>query len=182
MKIKPSLKENSEAVKSLVSLASEAQEICKLILESGGEISQELEARLDFNNAALLGKVDNYVFIEDHMEAHAALWKRKADGCKAIYERFVQSQEKLRDRVKIAMRQLEKDELKGNNYRYKLSHLKPKLVITDESKIPSECKMIVTTAVIDKEKIRSLLQDGIDVPGTTLEPVFSLRTYENAED
>jgi hypothetical protein len=182
VKVKPSLKEKTEAVKNLVLLATEAQEICKLILEANGELSPELEKRLDVNSSALLAKVDSYVFIEDHLEAHASLWKRKADACKAIYDRYVKSQEKMRERVKLAMRELNRNELKGDHYRYKLCELKAKLVIDEPDEIPSELKMAVTKFIPDNERIKSLLEDGIDVPGAHLEPVYSLRVYENAEE
>lgn len=180
MKVKPSLKEHVEATQSLIELASEAQVICKLILESGGELSPELEQKLDVNTTALLAKVDSYVFIEEHLEANAALWKRKADACKSIHDRYVKAQDRLRDRIKIGMQVLERDELKGKNYRYKLSKLKPKLVISDPVKLPIECKMVVSETVPDKEKIKSLLEDGIEVPGASLEPVYQLRDYENS--
>lgn len=182
MKTKPSLKENMEATQTLVALASEAQEISKLILDAQGELSPELEKRLDFNSTSLMAKVDSYVFIEEHLEAHAALWKRKAEACKAIYDRYNKTQEKIRDRVKFVMRETDKKELSGNLHRYVLSTLKPKLVLTDPEKLPKECLMHVTTTVPDKDKIKSLLEDGIEVQGAFLEPVFSLRTYENAEE
>jgi hypothetical protein len=167
---------------NLVSLASEAHEISKLVLESDGELTPELEHRLDFNSTSLMAKVDSYVFIERHLEANAAIWKRKAEACKAIESRFVKSQEKLRNRVKVCMQALGEKELKGRNYRYSLSTSKDKLVIVDPKIIPNECKMVVSETVNDKEKIRSLLDAGIQVPGVVLEPVFTLKTYENAEE
>lgn len=182
MKVRPSTLEIMQTNQTLVALAAEAQEISRLILESDGELSTELERRLDLNTTAIAAKVDKYVFIEDELEAKAALWKRRADACKAMHERFVKAQEQLRSRVKAVMLEAGKKELNGAYHRYVLSQLKPKVVIPDESILPNECKMIQTKMVPDKDKIKSLLEDGIEVPGAGLEQVYSLRTYENNEE
>lgn len=167
---------------TLVSLAAEAQEINKLVIENLGELTTELEQRLDMTNSALVEKVDSYVFIEEQMEANAEIWKKRAESCKAIAQRFAKAQSFLRDRVKAVMIELDRKELRGDFHKYSLSQLKPKLVISNEAALPSECKMVETKTVPDKEKIKTLLQDGIDVPGASLESVFSLRTYENVKE
>lgn len=182
MKARIGLKERMGTTQTLVALAAEAQELCRLILENQGEMSPELEKRLEFNTTALMSKVDNYVFIEDHLEMNANYWKDKAEACKAVAARYEHAQEKLRNRIKLVMTEMGRKELLGEHYRYYLAQYKPKVVISQPEKIPSECKMVIQELVPDKDKIKSLLEEGFEVPGASLEPVFALRLAENKEE
>jgi hypothetical protein len=122
-------------------------------------------------------KVDSYVFIEEQLEASAAMWKERADKCKGIADRFSKARERLRGRIKFVMDDLGTTELQGDYHRYSLVPLKPKLVITDASQLPADCMMVVTKTVPDNDKIKFMLLAGAEVPGAELEPVHALRTY-----
>lgn len=166
---------------SLLAIAQEANEITRLIIQSGGELSPELEARLDLNGAKLMAKVDAYVAIEDELAAQEALWKARAQAVAEMAKRFGSNRERLRERVKLAMAQLGTTEVQGEFHRYKLSVLKPKLVIVDEAALPKEFQIIITTHAPDKERILAALNEGFEVPGARLEPVTRLATYEAKE-
>jgi hypothetical protein len=68
------------------------------------------------------------------------------------------------------------DEIIGEDVKFKLSRLAPKLVI-EEEKLPSAFKMQVVTYVPDKDRIKSELEAGGSVEGAKMEEVFSLRKY-----
>lgn len=180
-KARLSLKEIVGTKSSLTELAAEAAEISRMILEAGGELTPEIESRLTVNTQSLLAKVDGYNYIIDEMEAQAAIWKRRKEACAAIEKRFSSNVESLWTRIKMAMKELGKTEIKGNLYRFKLSTSAGKLEL-DESKLPAEFKMVVQTTVPDKEKIKAALKDGFAVPGAKLIEDGTLRAYENAEE
>lgn len=181
-KVRPSLNEIAATSQTLVALAVEAAEISKLLQESGGELSPELEARLEVNREKLPSKVDSYNYIIERLEADAALWKRRKEACAAQEKKYQGQVDRLWDRIKLAMKELGTKELQGTYYRFQLKKSAPKLIIDSEAAIPAECKMIVQTTVIDKEKIKAMLVDGFEVPGARLEENGSLVAYESTKE
>jgi hypothetical protein len=182
MKTKPIAVESMNAQKNFMDLGREALALAQEIMECAGELSPELEAKLNFNETALRSKVDAYVHVEEAFEAQEALWKRRAEACKAIANRFATYNERHKDRVKFVMQAMKVNEISGVFNRYKLSNSAPKLVITNESELPAQFKMVVTTTVADKEKIKAVLKDGFEIPGAHLEQGVTLRTYEGSEE
>ncbi len=169
----------SKAGPTLVARAEDQIALWQLIEESGGELTPTVEAWLKEIETGLATKVDSYRnFIEDLQDEGAKLRRRAQElaGAAQSLERLADS---MRDRIKFVMQQLGTDEVKGEFYRFKLSELKPKMVIDDLAKIPLDLLMTVTETVVDKERIRGLLDAGVAVPGARLEPVKSLRDYVN---
>ncbi len=176
---KPTLTQMMNPNPNLFELTQEAQSLIMALIESKGEITPDLEARLTANETAVARKVDSYVYIEEQFEAQCILLKRKEEGFRAIRKGLEAAQERLRTNVKTAMSVMKTDTLTGDEYRYKLSTRAPKLVIDNEAVIPKEYKIIVQTTGIDKDKLLSALKDGFDVPGARLEDVLALLTQEN---
>lgn len=148
-------------------------------MESGGEITPELEARLDISAEKLPQKVDNYNFIIQELEGQAQVWKMRKDASNAIQKQFEGHVERVKDRIREAMRAMNASELAGNLYKFQLRKSQPKLVIDDENKIPDEFKMVVQTTVLDKERVKAALVDGFDVPGAHVESNGSLYPMAN---
>ena len=179
---KANLKEVSAIPNTLAVLASEAADISRMLMESSGELSPELETRLSINEQSLLAKADNYNFIIEEMEAQSALWKRRKDACAAQQKKFETQIDRLKGRIKEAMKIMNRTEVSGSLYKFQIRKSQPKLVIVDETKIPNDCKMIVQTTVVDKEKVKSALVAGLDVPGATIEESGSLYVLENNKE
>lgn len=179
---KADLTAHADAMKTTLQfLAQEAIEIARLIVEADGELSPELEKRLDVNAAALARKVDSYVHIDETLEMHEAMWKQRAQACSEMSKRFAFHRERLRDRVKATMQEMGSTEIQGTFNRYKLTALKPKLVITDEKALPANLTMQIVTLVPDRVRIEQALQEGFEVPGAALEPVVRLNIYQVKE-
>ncbi len=170
----------TEGQSTLISLAHEAMALAQMIAESGGELTPEIEAMLEVNSRSLADKLDGYVSVDERFQSEQDHWKRKADACRAISKRFEDARERLRARIKFTMEEMGVGELKGIDHRYKLSPLKPKLVIDSEESLPIDFKMIVQTSVPDKDKIQAALMVGAQVMGARLEPVSRLQAYANA--
>jgi hypothetical protein len=166
---------------SLPSLVSEALEITNAIIESGGEVTPELEARLNCNEVALAQKVDAYVMMSERLEQEEAYWKAKASEFSAIAKGFVQARERLKNNIKFAMNTLGTDEIHGGAYRYKLTKSAPKLVIQDEKQLPDEFMQTIVEKIPDKDKLLVALKDGFEIPGATLEDVQRLTPYKNTK-
>lgn len=164
--------------KSLMTIVARSNEIELMLVESGGELNDEIEKFLMINSSELAEKVDGYQTVierfealEDHYKAKAEFFKTVSGQCKTIAAR-------LKDNIKYAMQQMGVDEIKGNDIRFKLSSTKGRVIIEDMNIVPVEFKEEVIETKIDDKKIREALEKG-EVRGAKLEPGFSLRTYAN---
>lgn len=164
--------------KSLVALASEMGEIIAQIAENGGELSEVIEQAFDCTGQELMAKTDRYALFMDRLDAESDFWKAKADSYAKVAKSCKTLKERLNTNIKAAMILMDADEIKGEEMRFKLSKLAPKLVI-DEAMLPSNFKMVVTETVPDKQLIKDAVEAGQAVPGVKQEDVFSLRKYVN---
>lgn len=163
---------------SLPAIVSQMSEIMNQIIENGGELSPVLEQAFDDVGSQLQTKADSYAFFMERLDTEADFWKQKAESYLKVSRSCAALKARLNENIKFAMRTLNTDEVKGGDVRFKLSKLAPKLVM-DEARLPSEYKMIVTTTVPDKERIKHDIGVGIKIEGAALEDVFSLRKYAN---
>lgn len=163
---------------TLKELLHTTNEITDLLIESGGELTPEIEDKMRVSEVNLPKKIDSYSFILDRLKSEAAYFKQKADFYSSISKACKNAQERLKDNVKHVMISSDESELLGNDIKFKLSKTKPSLHI-DETKISKEYRYQEVREVIDKEKIREDLELGVPVQGASLVPSFSLRTYAN---
>lgn len=163
--------------KSLYDLTSESLDLTQKIIENGGELTPELEKQLVINETNLACKVDNYVTFVERLEMEESYWRKKAAECDTIARGYSKANARLRDNIKNVLLASGKDEIKGNDYRYKLTASQPSLVIDDEKTIPKEFTVVKTE--INKTLLKEVMKAGADVPGAHLEPSVSLRAYRN---
>lgn len=168
--------------KSLVHLAGEVAGLSQALIDNGGVLTPELEALFDLTTGDLRNKVDRYKFMIDGLAERAEYFKKLEDEIKAARKTCENNVERLKDRLKYVMTESGEDELRGNNYRFKMSASKDKLVLDHESgRIPDEYFKEVTERVPDKDAIITAIKMGFEVPGVELVPGKSIRAYVNAE-
>lgn len=168
----------SENNKSLALLVAEMSEVLNQIVEAGGELSPVLEQAFENLGEQIQTKTDKYAFFMERLDSEADYWKAKADDYLKVSRSCASLKARLNDSIKLAMLQLKTDEVKGTDMRFKLSKLAPKLVL-EEPALPDSYKMVVTTRVPDKERIKADLAAGVAIIGAKMEDVFSLRKYAN---
>lgn len=165
--------------KSLVVLVQEFAEMDRALIESGGELTPDLEAQMSITGENLKGKVDRYKLYMDHLDSRAEYFKAIEYQARDARKLFENHNNSLRAKLKMAMNALGVADLYGNDWRFKLSSAKPKMLI-NEDELDPKYKKEVTTLVPDKERIEMDLTLGITVPGATLESTQSLRGYVHA--
>lgn len=170
----------SEAIKSksLVQLAQGANALVDQIIEAGGELTPELEQALSISEKDIAVKADSYYVVMSAMEAREKELKALADDLASAARSLANQKKALTDRLKMAMESMDRDELKGDVYRFKLSTGKPSLVINDDS-IGDDFKHEVVTTKINKKLIEEKLKAGEKVSGAYYEPTLMLRKYVN---
>lgn len=163
--------------KSLIQITNEFLELDRLLIESGGELNEEIETALALNQKDLQVKVDKYKLYIDHLKQRAEYFKDLETEARDARKVFENSSDKLKDRIKYMMNTLNVNEIDGEAFRFKLIEGKDKLVVNDQSVVPQEYFIPVTTLNLDKEKLLQDLQSGLKIDGVDIEVVKTLRTY-----
>jgi hypothetical protein len=165
----------------LFDIVAQANHIERQIVEASGELSAELEAALAQVDLALAEKVDGYSAVMVRLDAAAEYWKVRADELARVARSVGAARDRIKEAVKAAMQAMGKDEVSGNEVRFNLSKVKPRLVIDDAALDPAY-KMQVTETVTDKERVRLALEEGFEVRGARLESSVSLRSYATKKE
>ena len=152
---------------SLPALVSHASELIQRILENEGEISEFIESEMQVSQEALAVKTDSYKIIIEQLKLQEAYWRSKAAEAQKVAQSMKAVQEALKNNIKYSMQELDVDEMKGNDYRFKLSVLKPKLEINADL-LPKEYMVEDIKLVPDKERIVKALGKGEDIVGARL--------------
>jgi hypothetical protein len=164
---------------SLVIALQQADRLEQMLIESGGEITEEISAELSVNPKTIGELVDiRYVSLE-RMAMSQEFFKTKAEQFAKIAKSLDSAQEFLLANLKEYMILNDKKELKGDEYQFKLSNMAPKVSIADEAKVPAAYKTQKVVESIDKKKIAEDLKLGVPVEGCVLQEVYSLRKSIN---
>jgi hypothetical protein len=154
-----------------------SREIENRLIEADGLITPDIEALTNILDVSLPEKIDGYAIVIDRMEANAEWFKAQAYKYALVQKGLERASENIRTRLKEIMIQREVADLAGNTERFKLSPSKPRLLIGDETKIPTQFLIETKTISPDKDAIRAALTKGDKVESCVLEPSFSLRRY-----
>ena len=167
-----------ETKQSLRTLVEISNTVLNQLIESGGELTPEMEAQLAQVEINLPVKVDGYAAIMERLEMEEAYWKEKAAKFIAVARGCTNVRDRLKESLKFAMSELGTTEILGNDVKFKLSNSKPKMII-DPDTIDKAYTMQVTTTEIDKKRIEEDLKMGVPVQGARLEETKSIRQYVN---
>jgi hypothetical protein len=143
------------------------------LMDSGGEITPEIEQMLIARDLHLPEKIDHYSYRLDMLEAHKSILKEKKAQLDAMIKAYERAEEYMENSIKEAMARMGVEELNGNVDRFRLRKTPGKLIICDEKLISSEYKSQLVTDILDKEKIKEALRIG-PVEGARLEISTSL--------
>jgi hypothetical protein len=164
--------------KTLLQLSADARSITQMIIQNGGELTEEVMALLEGTEKQLATKVDAYAELLEVCDADVAYWKEKAKVFQAAARGIENLKERVKERIKFVMESSGESELKGTDYRFKLSPTKDRVEYF-EAQIPDSYKVQVVSTELDKEKIKEDLDLGIDIPGVVKHKSHALRSYIN---
>jgi hypothetical protein len=156
-----------------------ATKLENMLIESGGEITPEIQIELSFNSATIEELVDIKYMSLERIDKAIEYYKEKSEQFSRIAHSLKSANSFVSDSIKKYMIDNAKNELQGSDYRFTVRRTKPKLNILDEDAIFGAYKKETTEIVLDKEKITDDLKNGIPVEGCELIEVYSLRKYVN---
>lgn len=146
-----------------------------LLIESGGEITPEIQAELSVNPKTITELVDTKYIGLERLEMSALYFEKKEHEFKAIRTALQNASKFITSSIKEYMIENDKKELVGGEYQFKLSNSAPKVNILSEDRVPEAYKKEVVETQIDKKQIAEDLKKGFPVEGCVLEENYSLR-------
>lgn len=160
---------------SLRSITSQLIDVLREVEENDGELTPELEKVLGDIELASRNKVDAYYYRIKTYEELIPIVDEKLKEYQSAKKRLKSTIDWLKDNLKSRMKSTQSNVAEGNEVRYSLSE-STKPFVFDENKLPSEYKIVTTTYKPDLIKIRNALKAGVEIPGVSLEPVYTLRS------
>ncbi len=150
-------------------LAHLANTIEEKLLESSGEITEDIEAMLTIRDENLPDTIERYAFSVDKMKSAAQLYHKRANDLLKIAKGMENMSDNLIKRVDKYMTDNNLLEVTGHEMKFKRVGCAKSLVISDPSKIPDAFSTFVPeTTVPNKDKIKKALSAGEEVPGASL--------------
>ena len=159
--------------KSLVSLVQDAIQVEQALLESGGELTPEIESMLAAVETAIPAKIDNYKNIIDRLTLSGEFFEDRAKAYQAAAQGCAVAVDRLKDNIKYAMNSQGLTSIQGNEFKFSLSKMPSKVVLKDN--VPAEYMKQSIKFEPDMEKIREALAMGEELPFAEIREVHALR-------
>lgn len=154
-------------MKSIYVINNEYLQLVDALIESGGEVTPELEQALQINKEELELKATNYAYFIKSLEDQNTSIDNEIKRLQAIKKTNSNLVERLEFNISNAMQIFEKDEIKTPTL--KLIFRKSESVeCLDVNALDKEYKRIKVTEEADKTKIKEALKDGVFIPGCRL--------------
>ena len=150
---------------SIYNITDDFSQIMAEIESNGGEISPEIDEKLQINQFNLIEKSTNYVHVIKTLDSECDIIDieiKRLQELKKQRSNFTQS---LKDRLKNAMQAMELTEIKTalNKINFRKSE---SVEIIDESILPSD--VLIYEPKIDKKKIKEIIKNGGVVLGAEI--------------
>lgn len=153
---------------NLYELSTELATINNDLVDSDGEISEALEARLDAAQLGFHAKVEGIAKwmldiegVEGAIDGEIARLQRKAKCAAALRER-------LKAYVKESMERAGVQKVESATVTLRIQKNPPSVDVLDEKKLPGRFVTVVQTIKVDKGAVLTALKSGEDVPGAVL--------------
>lgn len=98
---------------TLFEIVAQANEIEKSLIESGGEVSHELEAQISRVDLTMRDKIDAYSIVMGRLDVAAEYWAEKANEYYRISKSVKTAKERIKESIKVAMKAMDKTEISG---------------------------------------------------------------------
>lgn len=145
----------------------ETTSIEELLLESNGELPLELEERINQLELDTKQKVDKVTHVLNSLDMHESYLRERAKDYEKAARVADNAIEAFKNRIKELMRASGVKTIEGTDVKITLKDTKPKLVITDDSKL-TMFEEIVTKTEVNKAKVKEMLESGIAIDGASL--------------
>jgi len=168
------MSENSNP--SLFSIVAESQQLMAGLMENGGEITPEIETKIETLGNQLVSKVDNYVDFMDRLKLETEFFKKRKDQFASAQRSVKALEDRLKHAVLESMDKLKTSEVKGESFRIVAVNGADAYDI-DEKLVPEGYFIEVVEKKLDKTRLLEDVKMGLAVDGVSVRKVKSLRKY-----
>ena len=156
---------------SLYAITKEQQHLEELLIETGGELTPELEEALAITEQNFVTKAENYGKAILHYKQMVAAAKAETDRIKAIQKTCENAIARMEERLRDAMILFDKPKVEMATLKLSLRKSE-RVVIDDENNLPADC--IVVKTEVSKTEVKRHLKAGETI-GAHLEENQSLQ-------
>jgi hypothetical protein len=160
----------------LLELSQEYALLLEEIESCGGELSPEQEKRLETVSRELAKSADKADYVLKKLDVESDFYAARIKELQAYKKALDNASERFKSQIKAFMRESDQKRLEGEYVDLVLKTTKPKIVITDESKIPEKYVEKIITTAVNKNDIYKDMQNGALVEGVSIEENFALTT------
>lgn len=153
---------------SIQDLINFSNTFSQALIESEGEIGEELELAMAEHNMALSQKADAVAFVLDQMDFRSDFLSSKIKELQDAKKAIESKKDRLESHVIKLLELQDGGFIKGEMYNLKLRKSSGKTFILNEEEIPLDYKFVKHETHIDKKKILEHLREGKNVPGAAL--------------
>lgn len=150
---------------SIYNITDDFSQIMAEIESTGGEISPEIDEKLQINQFNLIEKTTNYVHVIKTLDSECDIIDDEIKRLQELKKQRSNFTQSLKDRLKNAMQAMELTEIKTalNKINFRKSE---SVEIIDESILPNN--VLIYEPKIDKKKIKEIIKNGGQVFGAKI--------------
>lgn len=152
---------------NLYNIEQEYTNLTDELIENGGELTPELEQRLEINKSQLETKGRGYAYIVKQLDDEISLIKSEKKRLDALLKSREKVKERLKETLKNAMDRHEMIEIKTDTL--KINFRKSEVVeIEDLALLDPSYKTVKSTITANKDEIKKDIKNGVSVQGAIL--------------
>lgn len=154
-------------MKTLMQIMNDSSNLMFELVESGGEITPEIEEKIASNAMMLSDKLDTYGFVIEAFKQRQAYALERMKQWERIISLCENALDNLNGRVLEALSSTETREVHGKEFSFKIVLNPVSIVVDDESKVPGQfiISEIKESHRVDKTTIKKAIASGEQVPG-----------------
>lgn len=148
-----------------------ADEIEKRLIDSGGEITKEIEEIISYSNYNLKElelSVDITAMALERIDVLREYYNQQINAIGGILDGLSKVEKKLNSNLELALSENNITSLSGDLKSITLRKNPPKVDVWNETLIPEDYRKISITETINKMQISNDLKEGKEIPGCRL--------------
>lgn len=143
-------------------------QIAEQLIDTGGEISPEIEEQLAITEEQLQNKSVAYSFVIKEIDNECEIIDNEIKRLQAMKKARENASTRLKNNIKEAMDLFQIDEIKTPLI--KINFRKSETVeVDDVNALPADYKVVKVTEQADRAAIKAALKDGIQIKGCRIE-------------
>ena len=152
---------------SLYRIQNEYMQLADMLIDNGGELTEEVELALSINKEELTVKASNFALLSKELDSRSAVIDSEIERLSKLKKSYSIASDRIKTQIKSAMELFGVEKVESELIR--LSFRKSESVeIEDEALIPELYKEKVESWKISKTDIKEVLKSGQPVLGAIL--------------